>query len=330
MRRALVTGGAGFIGSHLVEHLLAVGQEVYVIDDLSTGRPENLAAVAQHPYVHVDYDSVLNEELLDTRVVAVDAVYHLAASVGVKLIVSNLVTSVENNVRGTEAVLQAASRHGTKVLLTSTSEVYGRSNNGTAFLEKDDLRMGPPTSTRWSYACSKALDEYLAFAYLYEKNLPVTVVRLFNTVGERQTASWGMVIPSLVQQALADLPLTIYGDGQQSRCFCYVGDVVRALHRLMEHPASVGEVYNLGSTQAVTIVELADRILALTGSNSQKTFVPYQEAYSLGFDDIDSRLPDIGKASALVDFTPRVSLDEIIHKVAAELRQTVSQPLPSS
>ncbi len=314
MNKALITGGAGFVGSVLAERLLQQGYEVHVIDDLSTGSLENLTVARSYPQFHYHIDSVTNQNLLDTILPKVDVVYHLAASVGVKLIVSKLIDSIKNNVWGTETVLEAADRHHKKVLLTSTSEVYGRSNK-EPFQESDDLQMGPTIKTRWSYACSKALDEYLGFAYYLERQLPVTVVRLFNTVGERQTDAYGMVLPTFVKQALAGQPLTIYGDGRQSRCFCHVDDVVEALQALMEHPNSVGEVYNIGSTEEVTITDLADRVISLTGSTSIKQYIPYAEAYKVGFDDIQRRVPNISKVQQLVGFTPRHSIDDIIHRV---------------
>ena len=268
--------------------------------------------------------SVLSRRQMNETMRGVDIVYHLAASVGVKLVVEQLVASIENNVHGTEAVLAAAADARVPVLLTSTSEVYGRGDR-EIFSEDGDLAMGPTQRGRWSYACSKALDEYLAFAYHLEQDLPVTVVRLFNTVGERQSSHYGMVLPTFVRQALSGQPLTIYGDGQQSRCFCHVSDVVTALVGLMEHAGANGEVYNIGSTESVTMEQLADRVLALTGSRSQKVLVPYDQAYLAGFDDIRRRVPDISKIKALLGWQPTLGLDEIITRVRDDIAASVVQ-----
>jgi len=321
MTKVLITGGAGFVGSSLAERLLAQEYEVHVIDDLSTGSLANITRARRSPHFHYYVDTVTNTQLLEEVVSKVDVIYHLAASVGVKLIVDKLIDSIKNNVWGTETVLEAAYKYRKKVLLTSTSEVYGRSNT-EPFRETDDLRMGPTIKSRWSYACSKALDEYLGLAYFLERQLPVIVVRLFNTVGERQTDAYGMVVPTFVKQALAGQPLTIYGTGQQSRCFCHVQDVVEALQALMENEASIGEVYNIGSTEEITIDALADRVIALTGSSSKKQYIPYAEAYKVGFDDIQRRVPNIDKVHALTGFTPRLTIDDIIRRVQAEMLQT--------
>lgn len=324
-RKYLITGGAGFIGSYLAEHMLQLGHEVIVLDDLSTGLEDNIAALAHDERFQFIRGSVLNRRLVGELVNSSDAVFHLAASVGVKRVVERLVASIENNVHGMENVLAAAAGGRKKVLLTSTSEVYGR-GRGEVFSENDDLAMGPTVKGRWSYACSKALDEYLAFAYRRERGVPVTVVRLFNTVGERQRGHFGMVLPTFVRQALAGEPLTIHGDGQQSRCFCHVSDVVPALAALMEHPGAEGEVFNLGATHGVTIEALADRVLAVTGSASEKVFVPYVQAYTADFEDITKRVPHIRKAAALVGFAPSVSLDEIIVRMRDYLLLRGSEP----
>lgn len=311
MTRVLITGGAGFIGSHLAEYLLQNKSGVYILDNLSTGSLGNISHLRSDANLDFIQGSVTDRGLLSQLIQRVDVVYHLAASVGVKLVVEKLVESIENNIRGGEAVLAVASEAKKKVLLTSTSEVYGRGHR-EVFSEDDDLAMGPTTKGRWSYACSKALDEYLAFAYHRETGLPITVVRLFNTVGERQSSHYGMVLPTFVRQALVGEPLTIHGDGQQSRCFCHVSDVVVALHKLMESSDTDGEVYNVGSTHNVTIDELADRVIELTGSRSQKIYVPYDEAYKLGFEDVTKRVPDISKIQKLIGFSPSLTLDDII------------------
>lgn len=319
MKTVLITGGAGFIGSHLAEYLLQHGAAVHVLDNLSTGSRANLESIAGVPHFLFTEGSVTDEQLVTRLVEKSDMVFHLAASVGVRHIIDHLVDSITNNVRGTEVVLAAAARFNRKMLLTSTSEVYGR-DSAEPFAEQSDLRMGPPAKTRWSYACSKALDEYLAFAYHHEHGLPVIVARLFNTVGERQTATYGMVLPTFVQQALQGEPLTVYGDGQQSRCFCHVSDVVAALAALMEHPAAVGNVFNIGSTEEVTINAVADRVISLLGSKSEKVTIPYEEAYKIGFDDIARRVPNINKIKNLIGFEPHLDLDGIILRMAKSVQ----------
>lgn len=312
--RVLITGGAGFIGSHLSDAYLERGDEVYVIDDLSTGSIENIQHLKSHPKFHYTIDSVHNQPVVAELVDQCDVIFHLAAAVGVKLIVESPVRTIETNVRGTEVVLALANKKKKKVLVASTSEVYGLSTE-VPFREDGNLVMGATTKGRWSYACSKAIDEFLALAYWREKKLPTIVVRLFNTVGPRQTGQYGMVIPTFVKQALAGRPLTVYGDGQQTRCFGYVGDVVEALVNLMDHPAAVGQVFNIGSSEEVTIMQLAERVKELTQSESDIVRVPYDEAYEEGFEDMPRRVPDISKVSALVNFQPRMSLDGILHSV---------------
>ena len=326
MNKALITGGAGFIGSHLVQRLLANGYEVYILDNLSTGSLANLSEFSPHERLHIHTGEVTDPSLLLPLIDKVDCIYHLAASVGVKNIMDNLISSVTNNIDSTIAVLEAASRAGKKVLLTSTSEVYGKGGLSPS-TEMDDLRMGDTTKSRWSYACSKALDEYLAFAYAYERGAAVTVVRLFNTVGDRQTHAFGMVIPTFIRQALQDKPITIFGDGTQSRCFGYVKDVVWALHKLMEHPSSLNNIYNIGSTEKVTMNELADAIITATHSRSQKIYIPYQQAYKKGFEDAASRYPDISKVQALIGFVPHYTLADIISITAAHIAQDQAQEM---
>jgi UDP-glucose 4-epimerase len=311
MQRVLITGGAGFIGSHLAEALVAKGKEVFVIDDLSTGSLVNLAALRKHPRFHFTHASIRESRELAKLVNKVDFIYHLAAAVGVELVVKSPVYTIEDNVRGTEDVLAAAGQRGIGVLIASTSEVYGKSERET-FREDDDLLIGPPTFGRWSYACSKLLDEFLALAYWHEKHLPVFVVRLFNTVGQRQTGRYGMVLPRFVQAALRGEPILIHGDGKQTRCFCHVSDVVRALVELPRRRRAVGQVYNIGSTEEVSILELARRVKQLTASRSELRFVPYEQAYAKGFEDMRRRVPSVEKIGQLIGWRPTKTLAEIL------------------
>ena len=322
--RYLVTGGAGFIGSHLADALVAQGNVVTILDDLSTGRRENIA--------HLDGSArfvrgtVLDAPLVDELVAESDVVVHLAAAVGVKLIVDRPLESFLTNIRGTEIALAAAHRYGRKILITSTSEVYGKSQNGHPFREDDDRVLGSTQVSRWSYATSKAADEILAFAYHRQRGLPTIVVRLFNCVGPRQTGAYGMVLPRLVQQALAGEPLTVHGDGLQTRCFCHVRDVVDALLRLLEGPRAVGEVFNVGATEEIPILQLAERVRRATGSLSVIRFVTYDEAYGQGYEDMRRRVPDISKIRAAVGWRPRTSMDEIIAEVVASIRRAAPSP----
>jgi len=318
--RVLITGGAGFIGSHLADACIARGDEVFGLDDLSTGSLDNVRDLARSSRFHLTIASVRDEHEVGKLVDACDVVFHLAAAVGVRLIVDSPVRTIETNVHGTEVVLAAAARHGKRVLIPSTSEVYGLSDQ-VPFREDGNLVMGATTKGRWSYACSKALDEFLALAYYREKRLPAIIARLFNTVGPRQTGRYGMVVPSLIGQALAGEPLTVYGDGRQTRCFAYVGDIVDGLLRLMDHPETPGEVFNLGSTEEVSITTLAKRILELTGSRSPIIFVPYHEAYNEGFEDMQRRVPDTSKAERVVGFHARTSLDGILHTIIRDCRE---------
>jgi nucleoside-diphosphate-sugar epimerase len=312
--RVLITGGAGFIGSHLSETYLQRGDEVFVIDDLSTGSIENIRHLKDHPRFHYTIESIHNQPVTAELVDQCDVIFHLAAAVGVKLIVESPVRTIENNVHGTEVVLALANKKKKKVLVASTSEVYGLSAE-VPFREDGNLVMGATNKGRWSYACSKAIDEFLALAYWREKKLPTIVVRLFNTVGPRQTGQYGMVIPTFVRQALAGRPITVYGSGKQSRCFCYVGDVVGALVKLMDAEDSVGEVFNIGSSQEISILDLAKRVKELTDSDSEIVFVPYDEAYEEGFEDMPRRIPDTSKVNKLVGFKPEKRLDEILQAV---------------
>lgn len=314
--RVLITGGAGFIGSHLAEAYLDRGDEVYVIDDLSTGSIDNIHHLKNQPRFHYVIDSVQNVPVLAEMIDRCDVIFHLAAAVGVRLIVESPVRTIETNVHGTEVVLSTASKKKRKVLIASTSEVYGLSEQAP-FREDGPLVFGATSKSRWSYACSKAIDEFLALAYWRERKLPTTVVRLFNTVGPRQTGQYGMVIPNFVKQALAGRPITVFGNGEQTRCFCYVGDVVGALVKIMDHPGAVGEVINVGSTEEVTILEVARRVKALTQSTSDIVLVPYAEAYEEGFEDMPRRVPDVSKVRGLVGFEAVTSLDEILRSVIA-------------
>jgi UDP-glucose 4-epimerase len=320
--RVLITGGAGFIGSHLSERLLEDGHEVFAIDNLSTGSIENIEHLKHRPGFHYTIDSITNEPLLAELIDRCDVVFHLAAAVGVKLIVEAPVHTIETNVHGTEVVLKLANKKKKLVIVASTSEVYGKSAI-VPFTEDADLVLGPTVKHRWAYACSKMIDEFLALAYWKEKKLPVIVIRLFNTVGPRQTGQYGMVVPNFVRQALAGEPMTVFGDGTQARSFTYVGDVVRAMTALMNEPGAVGQVFNIGNGAEITILELARKIKAMTGSRSEIVLVPYDQAYEAGFEDMPRRVPDISKINALVGFEPRVQLDEILTRVIEHFQETV-------
>lgn len=320
--RALLTGGAGFVGSHLAEALLDRGYAVQILDDLSTGSIDNIQHLKGRAGFEYVIDTVMNERLTAELIDHADVVFHLAAAVGVKLIVEEPVRTLETNVHGTEVVLKHASKKGKHVVIFSTSEVYGKST-AFPFNENDDLVMGPTTKHRWAYACSKAVDEFLALAYWKERKLPVIVVRLFNTVGPRQTGRYGMVIPSFVRQALLAQPITVYGDGQQRRAFGYVGDIVNGLIGLIQEPRAIGEVFNIGNSEEISIVDLAKRVKALTNSTSDIVFVPYDEAYEAGFEDMMRRVPDLTKIGTLIGYTPSVSLDEILHRVIADQREAL-------
>ena len=317
--KALITGGAGFIGCHLAERLLELGHEVEVLDNLSTGSIDNIEHLKNEKGFTYVIDSVTNEPLLAEMIDRSDVVFHLAAAVGVKLIVEQPVHTIETNVHGTEVVLKHANKKKKLVFIASTSEVYGKSTD-IPFRESADLVLGPSAKHRWAYACSKLIDEFLALAYWKEKKLPVVIVRLFNTVGPRQTGQYGMVLPTFVRQALAGEPITVFGDGTQSRSFTYVGDVVNALVSLASEPRAVGEVYNIGNTDEVTIRDLADRVKALAGSRSPIQYIPYDQAYEEGFEDMPRRVPEISKLHALIGYAPKVGLDEIIRRVVEHVR----------
>jgi len=317
--RALITGGAGFIGSHLAEALLAQGQQVVAIDNLSTGRIENIAALMDHSQFQFVCETVQNELVMDRLVSECDAIYHLAAAVGVELVVRDPVHTIETNLFGTEMVLRLARRYRKKALIASSSEVYGKSD-AIPFREDGDRVMGPTIRNRWCYAESKAMDEFMALAHHKQFDVPVVIVRFFNTVGPRQTGRYGMVIPRLVNQALSGEPLTVYDDGQQTRCFCNVKDTVRAVTGLMNEPRAVGEIFNIGGSEEVTILKLARRVLARSGSHSEIKLISYQDAYGPGFEDMRRRVPDTSKIKSLVGWQPTVSLDQTIDQVIAEFR----------
>lgn len=312
--RALITGGAGFVGSHLAEHLIGRGDQVTVVDDLSTGAMSNIAHLKGRPGFEYHIDSIMHHALVAELVDLADVVFHLAAAVGVQLIVEDPVRTITTNIGGTEVVLKMAAKKKRPVLITSTSEVYGK-RDVVPFREDDDLLMGPPSKRRWSYACSKAIDEFLAMAYWEEYRVPVSIVRLFNTVGPRQTGRYGMVIPRFVQQALGGEPITVYGDGTQSRCFGYVGDVVRILAKLADTGTGVGEIVNIGNDEEVTMTRLAERVKEQTDSASAIVYVPYDVAYARGFEDMQRRVPSLEKLERLVGDRPRTNLTEILRAV---------------
>jgi UDP-glucose 4-epimerase len=323
--RALITGGAGFIGSHLAEALLEIGHPVTVIDNLSTGRFENIEHLVQHPHFRFAIDSIMNEVVMDRLVSECDVIFHLAAAVGVMLIVDKPVHTIETNVMGMEAVLKAALRYRAKVLVASTSEVYGKGNR-VPFNEDDDVVLGPTSRSRWAYAASKMVDEFLALAYYRERGLPVVIFRLFNTVGPGQTGQYGMVIPRFVQQAIRGEAITVYGDGLQSRCFLHVGDAVEAIMALAECPEAVGQVLNVGATDEVSIEELAEKVrwLSMQKRKNQSAgdiiHVPYEKAYAIGFEDMYRRVPDISKIKKYTGWEPKRYLDQILQEVV-ELEQ---------
>lgn len=311
MKRNLITGGAGFIGSHLCEQLLAQGEKVVVLDNLSTGDYRHIAHLESNPGFTCIIDEVQNDTLMDQLIRDCDCVYHLAASVGVRLVIERPTECLVNNIIGTEVVLRYACRYRRPVLITSTSEVYGKSNK-TPFNETDDSILGPTCKSRWGYAASKAIDEFLALAYFEEKLLPVVIVRLFNTVGPRQTGRYGMVIPNFVRQALKNEPITVFGNGHQTRCFAHVKDIVPALEKLLGHPDARGKVFNLGSSEEISILQLAERIITLTNSKSEIRLIPYEEAYSEGFEDMLRRVPDLTRAHGLIGYEPKLNLNKII------------------
>ena len=314
-KHTLITGGAGFIGSHLTERLLNTGEKVVVIDDLSTGRLENLPKTNEEFKLRFIESDVTSCKDLDEIVAKSKYVYHLAAAVGVDLVVQSPIRTIETNLKSTEAILEAAAQKNTPILLPSSSEVYGKSSQ-EEFNEADDLLIGPPTLGRWSYACSKLMDEFLALAFYNERQLPVTVVRLFNTVGPRQTGRYGMVLPRFIESAKANEPIRVFGDGKQSRCFCDVHDTIEALIRLANCTEAYGNVFNIGSKEEVSILELANRVITITESKSEVKLVPYDLAYDSGFEDMQRRRPSLNKLIEFTNFYPKTSLDDIIRSVA--------------
>lgn len=317
--KALITGGAGFIGSHLAEFLLGRGHEVHVLDDLSTGSMENIDSLRGSPRFHYHVESVLAEPVLAELVDRADVIYHLAAAVGVRLIVDSPVRTLHTNIATTEIVLRHAAKKKKTVLVTSSSEVYGKSTKAP-FREDDDMVLGPTTKSRWSYACSKAVDEFLALAYWKEQHVPTVIVRLFNTVGPRQTGRYGMVIPRFVGQALQGGPITVYGDGSQTRCFAHVSDVVEQIWKLAEHPDAIGQVFNIGSDDEISIGKLAERVQNLVNPSASISFIPYAKAYQEGFEDIERRVPDLTKLRKLTGYAPKFSLDDILRSVRDHLK----------
>jgi len=313
-KNALITGGAGFVGSHLAEELLSRGYNVTAIDNLSTGKLENIAGLKENGKFKFITGNILNEDLMDELIEKTDIVFHLAAAVGVRLIIEKPVDTIETNILGTEIIYKLVNKYKKEVLITSTSEVYGKNDN-IPFKETDDSVYGPTIKSRWSYACSKAIDEFLGLAYYHEKKMPVVIVRLFNTVGPRQTGEYGMVVPTFVKQALLDHPITVFGNGAQSRCFANVKDIVWALAEISEKEEARGEVFNIGATDLISIQELAQKVKTLCESNSEISNVPYDDAYEAGFEDMEKRMPDIGKINKLIGYEPRFTLDETIIEI---------------
>jgi len=318
--RALITGGAGFIGSHLAEALLGRGWQVHVLDDLSTGSLENVQHLVGRPGFTLTAGSALDRDIVAPLVATADVVFHLAAAVGVRLVMEQPVRTIETNIKTTETVLALAAERGSRVLLASTSEVYGKLD-GHKFSESDDVVLGPTSRSRWCYAASKIIEEFLGIAYARERDIPVTIMRLFNTIGPRQTGQYGMVVPRFVRQALRGEPLTVYGDGTQRRSFTWVGDVVDAMITLVQHPGAVGEVFNVGHTKEIEIRELAGLVKRLTRSESGITYLEFEAAYESGFEDMERRLPDLSKIQRLTGYRPTLDLSEMLERIVADARR---------
>ncbi|MHC4844179.1 MAG: GDP-mannose 4,6-dehydratase [Planctomycetota bacterium] len=318
--KVLITGGAGFIGSHLAEKLLATGHEVIAIDNLSTGSLNNVENIIKNPKFEFIYDNVRNAEMMHVLVEKCDIIYHLAAAVGVQLIVDEPVHTIETNIHGSEVVLNVANKFRKKILIASTSEVYGKSEN-VPFKEDDDTVMGSTKYSRWSYACSKAIDEFLGMAYYEQFSLPVVIARFFNTVGPRQTGQYGMVVPRFVERALKNEPILIYGTGKQARCFGYVGDVIEAIIALMNCPDAPGQVYNVGSQEEISIEDLAKKIIEMTGSKSEVKYISYEEAYGKPFDDMMRRIPCLDRIKQRISYEPKTDLEQILQSVIDDIKQ---------
>lgn len=316
----LITGGAGFIGSHLTDYLLKKGDSVVIIDDLSTGRFENIIHNEKNSKFRYFIDTILNKEMMSNLIQASDRVFHLAAAVGVQFIVRNPLKTLEINIKGTETVLELANRYKKKVLITSTSEVYGKSES-LPFSEDDDRVLGPTSTSRWSYSTSKAVDEYLTLAYYREKGLPIVISRLFNTCGPRQTGEYGMVVPNFVKMALMGQPVTIFGDGKQTRCFCDVRDIIGALSKLMDEPAAEGTIFNVGNDEEISIEDLAREIITMTDSTSPVEFIPYEKAYEKGFEDMRKRMPDLSRINNVIGYKPKYSTKDMLHSVIEYYKQ---------
>jgi UDP-glucose 4-epimerase len=312
--KILITGGAGFIGSHLAERLLGEGHTVHVIDNLSTGRLENIETFKDHPKFHLTIGSILNRELMEKLVEGCHQVYHLAAAVGVKYIIENPLLSLKTNIVGTDNVLELCNKHKAKVLITSTSEIYGKSEN-VPFAEQDDRLLGSTHISRWGYSCSKAIDEFMALAFYREKKLPVVIVRCFNTVGPRQSGQYGMVVPKFIKAALLDQPIVVYGSGEQTRCFADVSDVVNAFVKLMSTPECAGEIYNVGNTESISIKDLAAKVKQMCNSKSRIEFMSYEDAFEEGFEDMMNRMPDLSKINKAIGYEPQYKLDDIINRM---------------
>ena len=312
--KILITGGAGFIGSHLAERLVEEGNQVVVVDNLSTGRLENIESIKANGNFHYTIGSILNRELMEKLMEGVDQVYHLAAAVGVKYIIENPLLSLRTNILGTENVLELANKYKAKVLITSTSEIYGKSDK-VPFHEDDDRLLGPTRISRWGYSCSKAIDEFMALAYFREKRLPVVIVRCFNTVGPRQTGQYGMVLPKFIKAALLDQPIVVYGTGKQTRCFADVSDVVGAFIKLMNTPKCVGEIFNIGTTESISIEDLAKKVKERCDSKSRIEYMSYEEAFEEGFEDMMNRMPCLDKVKEYIGYEPKYSLDDIIRRM---------------
>ena len=317
--KSLITGGAGFIGSHLAEELLSRGEEVFIVDNLSTGSIDNIKHLKDNKNFTMVIDSVLNKPVLEELISKADRIFHLAAAVGVKLIMERPVDTIETNVLGTENVLNLANKYHKKVLVASTSEVYGKHKDHT-LSEMNNMVLGPTKKRRWAYACTKALDEFLSFAYHEEKKLPVVVVRFFNTIGPKQTGQYGMVVPKFIKSALLNNPITVFGDGTQSRSFTYVKDAVRAVLLLMDKPEAEGDVFNIGDGREITILELAKKIKKMTSSSSAITFVPYDDAYGKGFEDMERRAPDISKIRKFIGYEPSINLDQVLEIIIQHMK----------